>query len=77
MGNLWRVNPWQCDAYPLLRGTSARLRPPVDHPHDLRGPIRAVRAIGVRRRDLGFLPALVTSRAGRVPRPCASAYASN
>eukprot|EP00964_Phaeocystis_antarctica_P005714 scaffold3117_cov70-Phaeocystis_antarctica.AAC.2 len=51
----------------MIRGASARLGPPVDHPHHLRGPIPAVHAIGVRRRDL----------AGRVPRPCASAYASN
>eukprot|EP00964_Phaeocystis_antarctica_P115471 scaffold79433_cov27-Phaeocystis_antarctica.AAC.1 len=29
------------DAYALLRGASARLGPLVDHPHDLRGPIRA------------------------------------
>eukprot|EP00964_Phaeocystis_antarctica_P076264 scaffold47149_cov75-Phaeocystis_antarctica.AAC.1 len=61
----------------MIQGASARLGPPVDHPHHLRGPIPAVRAIGVRRRDLGFSAELSRSAVGRVPRPCASAHASN
>ena len=77
MGNLWRVNPWQFEAYLLLQGAQPRLGPPVDRPHPLRGPVPVARAIGVGRRDLGFSGELSLSGAGRVPRPCASAYASN
>ena len=51
----------------MIQGASARLGPPVDRPHHLRGPIPAVRAIGVRRRDLRFsaeLSKIVEVRSG-------------